>query len=116
MDNRYQKNEERLAELSPLEFEVTQLGGTEPPFDNEFWDNKEPGLYVDVVTGEALFASTRKYDSGTGWPSFTEPITPTNVVAAEDHGIFGAEVRSASGDSHLGHVFADGPADAGGLR
>jgi peptide-methionine (R)-S-oxide reductase len=114
--NRYQRTDERLAELSPREFEVTQLGATEPAFANEFWDHKEPGLYVDVVTGEPLFASTKKYDSGSGWPSFTEPVAPATVVEGPEGGIFGAEVRSAHGDSHLGHVFADGPAAAGGLR
>ena len=97
---------------------MTQNSGTEPPFNNAFWDNKEPGLYVDVVSGEPLFASTDKYDSRSGWPSFTTPIEPGNVVEKVDStlGMARTEVRSAHGDSHLGHVFDDGPADAGGLR
>ena len=101
--------------LSPLEYEVTQHEATEPPFRNKFWDNHEPGLYVDVVTGEPLFSSTDKFDSGTGWPSFTKPIDPKTVVSRED-GKFGmrrTEVRSHAGDSHLGHVFDDGPGPTG---
>ena len=91
---------------------------TEPAFRNEFWDNHEPGIYVDVVSGEPLFASVNKYDSGSGWPSFTVPIEPDNVVEKRDfsHLMIRTEVRSAHGDSHLGHVFNDGPRDAGGLR
>ena len=96
---------------------VTQDDGTEPPFDNEYWDNKEAGIYVDVVSGEPLFASINKFDSGTGWPSFTVPLEPANVVENADrsHGMIRTEVRSSHGDSHLGHVFDDGPADGGRL-
>ena len=92
--------------------------GTEPAFRNEYWDNKEPGLYVDIVSGEPLFASVNKYDSRSGWPSFTVPIEPGNVVEHQDtgYGMVRTEVRSAHGDSHLGHVFPDGPAEEGGLR
>jgi peptide-methionine (R)-S-oxide reductase len=97
---------------------VTQQSATEPAFDNEFWDHKEAGIYVDVVSGEPLFASTKKFDSGCGWPSFTVPIESGNVVETEDrgHGMVRTEVRSAHGDSHLGHVFDDGPTEEGGLR
>jgi methionine-R-sulfoxide reductase len=104
--------------LSAEQRRVTQDGGTEPAFRNEYWDNKEPGIYVDVVSGEPLFASINKYDSHTGWPSFTAPLEPDNVVEKPDtsHGMIRTEVRSAHGDSHLGHVFNDGPAGAGGLR
>ena len=100
--------------LTPLEYEVTQHEKTEPPFRNAFWDNHEPGLYVDVATGEPLFTSMDKFDSGTGWPSFTKPVDPARVVTREDHqhGIR-TEVRSTSGDSHLGHVFDDGPGPTG---
>lgn len=107
-----------LSHLTPMQFTVTQERGTEPAFDNEFWDNKEVGLYVDVVSGEPLFASTQKYDSGCGWPSFTAPIAVDNVVEKSDrsHGMTRVEVRSSHGDSHLGHVFNDGPRDQGGLR
>lgn len=101
--------------LTPRQFEVTQRDGTEPPFDNAYWDNKEPGIYVDVVSGEPLFSSRDKYDSGTGWPSFTRPLVPENVVEREDTSLFSrrVEVRSRHGDSHLGHVFPDGPAPTG---
>lgn len=104
--------------LTPLQYEVTQQNGTEPAFSNEFWDNHGAGLYVDVVTGEPLFTSTDKYESGTGWPSFTKPISPEVVTYVEDtaYGMIRVEVRSRSGDSHLGHVFDDGPADRGGKR
>lgn len=104
--------------LSPMQFQVTQQRGTEPAFDNEFWDHKETGLYVDVVSGEPLFTSTQKYDSGCGWPSFTAPIASDNVVESRDrsHGMTRVEVRSTKGDSHLGHVFTDGPTEQGGLR
>jgi peptide-methionine (R)-S-oxide reductase len=114
----YRRDPEVISHLLPEQYRVTQEAGTEPPFNNPYWDNKEPGIYVDVVSGEPLFASVNKYDSGTGWPSFTRPIEPRNVVelSASGHGLFGIEVRSAHGDSHLGHVFDDGPADAGGLR
>ncbi len=103
--------------LTPEQYAVTQDGGTEPPFRNAYWDNHEPGLYVDVVSGEPLFSSTDKFDSGTGWPSFSRPVAP-NVVEKRDatHGMIRTEARSKEGDSHLGHVFDDGPADRGGLR
>jgi peptide methionine sulfoxide reductase msrA/msrB len=98
--------------LSPIEYEVTQHAGTEPPFRNKFWDNHEAGLYVDIVSGEPLFSSTDKFESGTGWPSFTKPVEPERVVSRDDssHGMSRTEVRSHDGDSHLGHVFDDGPA------
>jgi peptide-methionine (R)-S-oxide reductase len=114
----YRKDPEAVAKLSPDQYQVTQQCGTEPAFRNEFWDNHEPGLYVDVVSGEPLFASVNKFDSGTGWPSFTVPVEPGNVVEHQDrsYGMVRTEVRSAHGDSHLGHVFPDGPAAAGGLR
>jgi peptide methionine sulfoxide reductase msrA/msrB len=101
--------------LSPLQYQVTQKGGTEPPFKNEYNDNKREGIYVDVVSGEPLFSSLDKYESGTGWPSFTRPLEPGNVVEREDRGLFmvRTEVRSRSADSHLGHVFPDGPAPTG---
>lgn len=101
--------------LSPLQYEVTQNEGTEAPFRNEFWDNHEEGLYVDVVSGEPLFSSLNKYESGTGWPSFDRPVKPGNVTEQTDHklGLPRTEVRSAQGDSHLGHVFPDGPAPTG---
>jgi peptide methionine sulfoxide reductase msrA/msrB len=103
--------------LSPEQFEVTQTCGTEPPFRNEYWNNHEPGIYVDVVSGEPLFSSLDKFDSGTGWPSFTKPLE-ANVVEKKDatHGMVRVEVRSKFGDSHLGHVFDDGPSDKGGMR
>jgi peptide-methionine (R)-S-oxide reductase len=114
----YRKDPEAVAKLSPDQYQVTQQCGTEPAFRNEFWNNHEPGLYVDVVSGEPLFASVNKFDSGTGWPSFTVPVEPGNVVEHQDrsYGMVRTEVRSAHGDSHLGHVFPDGPAAAGGLR
>ena len=101
--------------LTPMQYEVTQKDGTEPPFKNEYWDNKKQGLYVDVVSGEPLFASVDKFDSGTGWPSFTRPVIADNIVEKEDQSLFmrRTEVRSKHGDSHLGHVFADGPAPTG---
>ena len=101
--------------LSPLQYRVTQEEGTEPPFNNEYWDNKAQGIYVDVVSGEPLFASTDKFDSGTGWPSFTQPLDPDNIVYHTDRalGISRTEVRSSQGDSHLGHVFNDGPQPTG---
>ena len=104
--------------LTPGEYNVTQKAGTERAFSGKFWDTKEPGLYVDIVTGEPLFSSTDKYDSGCGWPSFTKPIDPATVLEREDrsHGLKRVEVRSRVGDSHLGHVFNDGPKDKGGLR
>jgi len=114
----YNKNPEAVSCLSPEQYRVTQQDGTERPFANEYWDNKKPGIYVDVVSGEPLFASVDKFDSGTGWPSFTKPIERENVVENTDdrYGVARTEVRSASGDSHLGHVFPDGPKEAGGLR
>jgi peptide methionine sulfoxide reductase msrA/msrB len=104
--------------LTDLQYEVTQMDGTERSFNNEYWDNKEPGLYVDIVTGEPLFSSADKYKSGTGWPSFVKPIMEGVVTEHEDNSLFAKriEIRSAIGDSHLGHVFDDGPADRGGLR
>jgi peptide-methionine (R)-S-oxide reductase len=114
----YRKDPEAVTQLTPEQYEVTQQCGTEPAFRNEFWNNHEPGLYVDVVSGEPLFASVSKFDSGSGWPSFTVPVEPGNVVERQDrsYGMVRTEVRSAHGDSHLGHVFPDGPAEAGGLR
>jgi peptide-methionine (R)-S-oxide reductase len=114
----YRKDPQAVAQLDAHQYEVTQNAATEPAFNNEFWDHKEAGLYVDIVSGEPLFASTKKYDSGCGWPSFTEPIEPDNVVEDEDRslGMVRVEVRSRHGDSHLGHVFDDGPPDEGGLR
>jgi methionine-R-sulfoxide reductase len=114
----YNKNPEAVSLLTPEQYRVTQQDGTEQPFQNEYWDNKEPGLYVDVVSGEPLFASVNKFHSSSGWPSFTKPIEPENVVENVDtsHGITRTEVRSTHGDSHLGHVFPDGPAEGGGLR
>ena len=116
--SQYHKNTEAVSRLSPEQYRVTQCDGTEPPFDNAYWDNKEPGIYVDVVSGEPLFASVNKFDSGSGWPSFTRPIEPENVVENTDtsHGMIRTEVRSSQGDSHLGHVFHDGPREDGGLR
>lgn len=104
--------------LTPLQIEVTQKGGTERPFHNEYWDNKEDGIYVDIVSGEPLFSSLDKYDSGTGWPSFTKPINNDNIKTKSDKSMFSerTEVRSKTGDSHLGHVFDDGPKEAGGKR
>ena len=103
------------AKLTPMQYEVTQCSATEPPFRNEFWNHHEPGIYVDVVSGEALFASTDKFDSGTGWPSFVRPLEAKNVAEHTDtsHGMERVEVRSARGDSHLGHLFDDGPAPTG---
>lgn len=109
--------EDLKKKLTPLQFEVTQSCGTEPPFKNEYWNHKEPGIYVDVVSGEALFSSLDKFDSGSGWPSFTQPIDGTYVTEKADktHGMVRTEVRSKEGDSHLGHVFPDGPG-VNGLR
>ncbi len=118
MSDKYRKDPEAISRLTPEQYQVTQKSGTEPAFNNEFWNNKEPGIYVDVVSGEPLFASINKYDSGTGWPSFTVPLEPGNVVEHKDRTLWmtRTEVRSAHGDSHLGHVFPDGPREAGGLR
>lgn len=102
-------------QLTPLQYEVTRMNGTERPFANAYWDNKAAGIYVEVISGEPLFSSTDKYKSGTGWPSFTKPLEADNVVEKEDRSLFGArtEIRSKHGDSHLGHVFNDGPAPTG---
>lgn len=110
------KDTAALAEkLTPLQYKVTQKEGTEPPFQNEYWDNKRAGIYVDVVSGEPLFSSLDKFDSGTGWPSFTKPLEPSNVSEKTDRSLFTerTEVRSREADSHLGHVFDDGPAPTG---
>ncbi|MDC7223696.1 MAG: peptide-methionine (R)-S-oxide reductase MsrB [Spirochaetales bacterium] len=116
-DGKYTKpSDEELAEtLTPLQYKVTRRDGTEPPFNNEYWNNKEEGIYVDIVSGEPLFSSTDKYDSGTGWPSFTRPLVDSHIRALEDrkYGMVRTEVRSLYGDSHLGHVFDDGPAPTG---
>jgi peptide-methionine (R)-S-oxide reductase len=114
----YRKNAEAIAKLSPEQYRVTQESYTEHPGTGEHLHNKEPGIYVDVVSGEPLFASADKYESGCGWPSFTKPIEPANINELQDatHGMTRTEVRSAHGDSHLGHVFSDGPSDRGGLR
>jgi len=117
MSQQYQKpsDSELKQKLTSIQYEVTQKDGTEPAFRNEYWDNHEPGIYVDVVSGEPLFSSADKFDSGTGWPSFTRPIDPANVKTKTDRKFFmvRTEARSAQGDSHLGHVFDDGPAPTG---
>jgi methionine-R-sulfoxide reductase len=115
MINRKPTDEEKRATLTPMQYQVTQCSATEPPFRNEFWDHHEPGIYVDVVSGEPLFASTDKFDSGTGWPSFVRPLEPGNVAEHSDtsHGMVRVEVRSAHAGSHLGHVFPDGPGPTG---
>jgi peptide-methionine (R)-S-oxide reductase len=115
---RYAKTAEAVARLTPEEFRVTQHSGTERAGTGPLLYNKEPGIYVDVVSGEPLFASSDKFESGCGWPSFTKPIEPANVAELRDttHGMVRVEVRSHHGDSHLGHVFNDGPRDRGGLR
>jgi methionine-R-sulfoxide reductase len=107
-----------LKHLSEIQYKVTQESATEPPFHNEFWSNKKPGLYVDVVDGTPLFTSLDKFDSGCGWPSFSKPLDPKLVVEKKDysHGMFRIEIRSSEADSHLGHVFDDGPRALGGLR
>ncbi|QDZ15846.1 peptide-methionine (R)-S-oxide reductase MsrB [Humibacter ginsenosidimutans] len=114
----YRKNEAALARLTKKQYDVTQNAATERAFTGEFWNNHDAGLYVDVVSGEPLFASTTKYDSGCGWPSFTAPLEPANIVENTDRafGMVRTEVRSKHADSHLGHVFDDGPVEAGGLR
>ena len=118
MPTTYSKTPEALSSLTPTQYRVTQEAATEPAFRNRFWDKKDAGIYVDVVSGEPLFASTDKYDSRSGWPSFTVPIDAANVVTKQDreYGMVRTEVRSAHGDSHLGHVFDDGPVESGGLR
>lgn len=114
----YRKDPEAVSRLSPEQYRVTQQNGTERPFQNPYWNHKEPGLYVDIVSGEPLFTSTDKFDSDCGWPSFTKPIEPEHVIEKRDttHGMLRTEVRSQNGDSHLGHVFPDGPRATGGLR
>jgi peptide-methionine (R)-S-oxide reductase len=114
----YTKDPTRIAELTREQFAVTQKAATEPAFRNEFWNNHDDGIYVDIVSGEPLFSSTDKYDSGSGWPSFTRPIDSANVIRHDDKswGMVRTEVRSANGDSHLGHLFDDGPIADGGLR
>jgi peptide-methionine (R)-S-oxide reductase len=114
----YTKTTEAIAKLTPEQFRVTQQSATEYPGTGKYLHNKEPGIYVDIVSGEPLFASSDKYESGCGWPSFTKPIVQANVRELRDtsHGMTRIEVRSKYGDSHLGHVFDDGPRDRGGLR
>jgi methionine-R-sulfoxide reductase len=115
---KYTKDKEAVARLTPEQFRVTQHSGTERPFENAYWDHDEPGIYVDIVSGEPLFSSIDKFESGCGWPSFTKPLEAENVDEQVDssHGMMRTEVRSSHGDSHLGHVFDDGPRDKGGLR
>lgn len=112
------KKDDLKKKLSPIQYKVTQEDGTEPPFQNEFWDHKEEGIYVDIVSGEPLFTSKDKFDSSCGWPSFTKPVDRGKVKEKADfsHNMHRIEVRSKEGDSHLGHVFNDGPMDKGGLR
>ena len=112
----YTKSTEAIAKLTPEQYRVTQQAGTERPGTGEYLDNKEPGIYVDVVSGEPLFASSDKYESGCGWPSFTKPIANVKELRDNSHGMIRTEIRSQHGDSHLGHVFNDGPRDRGGLR
>jgi peptide-methionine (R)-S-oxide reductase len=114
----YSKTPEAISHLTPEQFRVTQQSGTELPGSGKYLHNKEPGIYVDIVSGEPLFASSNKYESGCGWPSFTKPIETANVRELQDasHGMIRTEVRSTFGDSHLGHIFDDGPEDRGGLR
>ena len=118
MTSTYRKTPEAIAALSPEQYRVTQESGTEYPGTGELLHNHEPGIYVDIVSGEPLFASSDKFESGCGWPSFTKPIEPANINELRDssHGMIRTEVRSTHGDSHLGHVFEDGPEDRGGLR
>ena len=118
MTTDYRKTPEALSRLTDTQYEVTQNEGTEPPFRNEYWNNHESGIYVDVVSGQPLFSSIDKYDSRTGWPSFTKPIEPDAVTTKTDWKMLmpRTEVRSSGAQSHLGHVFKDGPRDAGGLR
>ncbi|MBL7544144.1 MAG: peptide-methionine (R)-S-oxide reductase MsrB [Bdellovibrionaceae bacterium] len=113
------KNDAELRKLlSPEQYKITKENGTEKPFDNKYWDNKHPGIYVDVISNEALFSSKDKFDSGSGWPSFTKPIKQERIVEKQDvsHGMSRVEVRSSKADSHLGHVFNDGPTGSTGLR
>jgi peptide-methionine (R)-S-oxide reductase len=115
---KYKKDPDALSRLNAEQYRVTQQSGTERPGTGAYLDNKKPGIYVDIVSGEPLFASSDKFESGCGWPSFTKPIEPANVNELKDisHGMVRTEVRSIHGDSHLGHVFPDGPKDRGGLR
>ena len=110
-----ESKEDLKKRLTPMQYKVTQQEGTEPAFNNEYWDNKKPGIYVDIVSGEPLFSSTDKYASGTGWPSFSRPLVPENIVEKKDRKLFvvRTEVRSKGADSHLGHVFDDGPPPTG---
>ena len=114
----YAKTAEAVEKLTPEQYRVTQESATEPAFRNQYWDNHEQGIYVDIVSGEPLFASINKFESGSGWPSFTVPLDPANIVEKKDRswGMTRIEVRSKNGDSHLGHLFDDGPRDQGGLR
>ena len=118
MTHRYRKTPEALSRLTPEQFHVTQENGTERAFTGEYWNSLEPGLYVDIVSGEPLFSSRDKFESGCGWPSFTRPVAAAHVAEKRDmsHGMIRTEVRSTHGDSHLGHVFPDGPRAQGGLR
>lgn len=118
MTKAYTKDPDALAALTPEQFQVTQEDATERPFSHEYCDNKQSGLYVDIVSGEPLFSSNDKFDSHSGWPSFTRPVDKANVVEKSDasHGMTRTEVRSQSGDSHLGHLFPDGPRESTGLR
>jgi peptide-methionine (R)-S-oxide reductase len=116
--SQYSRRPEVIDTLSPIQYHVTQESGTERPWTGEYTENKQAGLYVDIVSGEPLFVSSDKYESGCGWPSFTKPVEPAHVTEHRDttHGMVRVEVRSRFGDSHLGHVFNDGPRDRGGLR
>ena len=119
MNNMKKENtSEKIKQLTPLQYQVTQQCSTEPAFQNEFWNNKREGIYVDIVSGEPLFSSKDKFDSGTGWPSFTKPLEKTNVTEHKDSSFFmkRVELKSKKAKSHLGHVFPDGPKQAGGLR
>lgn len=118
MSKNYEKTDAAIKNLTPEQFRVTQQNGTERPFQNEFWDRDDIGIYVDIVSGEPLFASSDKFDAGCGWPSFTRPLISEQVIEHTDEtlGMVRTEVRSKDGDSHLGHVFNDGPPDQGGLR
>jgi peptide-methionine (R)-S-oxide reductase len=118
MPRHYSKSPDAVDALTPEQYHITQEAGTERPFTGEYCDNHEPGIYVDIVSGEPLFASVNKFDSGSGWPSFTQPLDADNIIERRDRSHFmeRVEVRSAHADSHLGHVFTDGPREAGGLR
>jgi methionine-R-sulfoxide reductase len=115
MTDQKKTDQELRAKLTPIQYDVTRCSGTEPPFRNEFWNHHEPGIYVDIVSGEPLFSSTDKFDSGTGWPSFVRPLESGNVTEHTDtsHGMRRVEVRSVHGESHLGHLFPDGPRPTG---